>query len=331
MLAAIHDTFGEPKDVLKCQEVKTPVPNAGEVLIKRILSPIHNHDLWTIRGNYGYKPALPTAIGGSEAVGTIEAVGTDVDAGLIGKRVAIAGVHGTWAQYFIAPATGVLPLPDGISDALGAQLIAMPFSAISLLALLQVKKGEWMIQTAANGAVGKIMATLAQSRGIHLLSLVRRPEAVKELNDLGMTNVLSTSESGWKEAARQIIGATGAAGAVSAIDSVGGDLAADLTDLLGVNGELVVFGTATGAPLSLSSGTLIMKHISVKGFWGAKVSNEMPAEQRIGLIGELVRLAVTGELKLEDGGSYPLDKIIDAVNAALTPGRAGKVMLRPNA
>ncbi|WP_339760834.1 zinc-binding dehydrogenase [uncultured Sulfitobacter sp.] len=325
MKAAIHDSFGEPIDVLNAVEVNKPTAGAGEVLIKMTLSPIHNHDLWTIRGNYGYKPELPGAIGGSEALGTIEAVGEGVDDAMIGKRVTIAGVHGTWAEYFVAPATGVLPLPDMISDVAGAQLIAMPFSAISLLETLRAKKGDWIIQTAANGAVGKIMVTLAKARGINLLNLVRRDEAVKELTDTGIENVLSTSDADWVQKSRDIIGAAGAA---SAIDSVGGDISADLVELLGLDGELVVFGTATGAPMPLSSGALIMKHITVKGFWGSRVSGDMDPEERKRLITELVTLVAKGELVLEDGGVFDLDDVAKAMKAALTPGRAGKVMIR---
>lgn len=325
MKAAIHDTFGEPIDVMKTADTASPSPKAGELLIKMTLSPIHNHDLWTVRGNYGYKPQLPGAIGGTEAIGTVEAVGEGVDDAMIGKRVTIAGVHGTWAEYFTAPANGVLPLPDVITDSAGAQLIAMPFSALSLLETLKANKGDWIVQTAANGAVGKIMAVLAESRGINLLNLVRRSDAVKELENLGMKNVLSTSDDGWKKQAKEILGGSGAK---SAIDSVGGDLSSDLVDLLGVDGELVVFGTATGAPMPLLSGDLIMKHITVKGFWGSRVSQEMAPEDRKRLITELVTLAATGQLKLEDGGIYPLDQISDALTAALTPGRSGKVMLR---
>jgi NADPH:quinone reductase len=325
MKAAIHDTFGEPIDVLNAVEIDKPTAGAGEVLVKVTLSPIHNHDLWTIRGNYGYKPELPGAIGGSEALGTVESVGEGVDDAMIGKRVSIAGVHGTWAEYFVAPAAGVLPLPDMISDVAGAQLIAMPFSAISLLETLKAKKGDWIIQTAANGAVGKIMVTLAKARGINLLNLVRRDEAAKELTDMGIENVLSTSDADWVQKARDIVGE---AGATSAIDSVGGDVSADLVELLGLDGELVVFGTATGAPMPLSSGALIMKHITVKGFWGSRVSADMDPEERKRLITELVTLVAKGELVLEDGGVFALDDVAKAMKAALTPGRAGKVMIR---
>ena len=326
MNAAVHDVFGEPKDVIEAREVALPEPGVGEVRVATLLSPIHNHDLWTICGNYGYKPPLPGAIGGSEAAGVVDAVGEGVDNALVGKRIAIAGVHGTWAEHFIAPASGLLPLPEQISDEMGAQLIAMPFSAISMLDMLKAKKGDWIIQTAANGAVGRVMAILAEARGIHLLNLVRRDEAAAALRAEGIEHVVSTTADGWKDEARKIIGE---GGAVSAIDSVGGKIAADLVDLLAADGELVVFGTATGAPMPLSSGALIMKQITVKGFWGSRVSAEMDPDNRIRLITELLTLAAKGVLKLDVGGIFPLGQAREAMEASLLPARAGKVMLKP--
>lgn len=324
MKAATHDTFGDPVEVLACTDVDKPAPAAGEVLVKMTLSPIHNHDLWTVHGSYGYKPELPGAIGGTEALGTVAEVGKGVDPALVGQRVAVAGVHGTWADYFTAPAAGLLPLPESIGDEMGAQLIAMPFSAISLLESLKAGEGDWIIQTAANGAVGKIMVTLAKARGIKLLNLVRRPDAAAELTALGAEHVLSTSEADWQDKAAALLGA----GAVSAIDSVGGEVSAALVDLLGSDGELVVFGTATGAPMPLSSGPLIMKQITLRGFWGSRVSAEMAPEARRRLITELVTLAVQGALKLDTGGIYGLDQVTEAVTAARTPGRGGKILLR---
>ncbi len=66
--------FGEPADVLTAEERPVPTPGAGEVLVRTVLSPIHNHDLWTIRGTYGFKPELPAA-SGTEALGVVEALG----------------------------------------------------------------------------------------------------------------------------------------------------------------------------------------------------------------------------------------------------------------
>lgn len=155
---------------------------------------------------------------------------------------------------------------------------------------------------------------------------MRREEAAAELRAEDMKNVVSTSADEWKDEARKIIGE---GRAISAVDSVGGDIAADLVDLLASDGELVVFGTATGAPMPLSSGTLIMKQITVKGFWGARVSAEMDPDNRIRLITELVTLAAKGVLTLDVGGIFPLDQMKEAMEASLTPGRAGKVILKP--
>ncbi len=317
--------FGPAASVLKMHETDKPVAGPGQVLVKTLLSPIHNHDLWTIAGNYGYKPELP-ARAGSEAVGMIESVGQGVDAALKGRRVAVAGAPGTWGEYFLASAGGVVPVPDAIGDEAAAQLIAMPFSAIALLETLPAKSGDWIVQTAANGAVGKILAVLAKARGIHTINLVRRDEAVDELEALGMDNVISTASKGWQQKAKNLLGEKGAR---AAVDSVGGALGEDLIDLLGYKGVLSIFGSATGAPLALSSGTIIFKQLSITGFWGAKVIAEMPDANKARLIGELVKLAANGTLDLTVGGTYGLADIAAAIVAAQTPGRAGKIMIKP--
>lgn len=177
MQSVIHYQFGEPVDVLEVADMPQPEPKAGEVRIKTIMSPIHNHDVWTVRGSYGYKPTLP-AIGGSEAVGIVDAVGEGVDESKLGQRVAVAGVHGSWAECFIAPAQSIIPLNDVIDDETAAQLIGMPISALMLLDFVNVQAGQWLIQNTANGAVGKTVAMIAQARGLQVINLVRRTDAI---------------------------------------------------------------------------------------------------------------------------------------------------------
>src|SRR3546814_1864698 len=100
------------------------------------LAPIHNHDRLTVRGQYGYKPALP-AIGGSEGLGVVDALGAGVEGLAVGQRVAAASGRGKWAEYFVAPARMVIPMPDAIADETAAQLVATPLSALMLLEFLQ--------------------------------------------------------------------------------------------------------------------------------------------------------------------------------------------------
>ena len=324
MRSATHDSFGDPAAVLKLADGPTPEPGPGQVRIRVILSPIHNHDLWTVRGSYGYKPTLP-AIGGSEAVGVVDALGDGVAGLRLGQRVAAAGLRGSWAEYALAPAAGLVPLPDAITDEQGAQLIAMPFSAITLLGFLGVGPGDWFVQNAANGAVGKAVAMLARARGIHVLNLVRRDAAVAEMQDLGL-DALSTEGADWPDRVRA---ATGGAPIRAAVDSIGGKAAGALLSLLADEGLLVSFGSMTGGAMEISSGDLIFKQAVVRGFWGAKVSAAMPADERARLMGELIGLVADGALILPVGGTFGLDRIGDAVRASLAPGKAGKILLRP--
>ncbi|MDR7254811.1 NADPH:quinone reductase-like Zn-dependent oxidoreductase [Nocardioides sp. BE266] len=320
-----HDTFGAPDQVLTQREVETPVAGPGQVLVRTILSPIHNHDLVTVTGNYGVKPALP-AVGGTEAVGVVEAVGEGADEALVGRRVAVAGSPGTWAEYFVAPAGALVPVPDAMTDEAAAQLISMPFSAISLVEFLGVQEGDWIVQTAANGAVGKIVAVLARSRGLKVVNLVRREAAIAELAELGIDNVIATESADWVAQARALVGE---AGARAAVDSVGGDVANGLAELLGDDGLLVTFGAASNQPLVISSGPIIFKQLTVKGFWGAKVSRATSAEDRTRMFGELIGLVLDGSLSLTSGGTFGLDQPSDAVVASQSPGRSGKIMFRP--
>lgn len=320
-----HDTFGAPDKVLVERDAAMPLAGAGQVLVRTILSPIHNHDLLTVQGVYGVKPQLP-AIGGSEAVGVVEEVGEGVDVALVGQRVAVAGAPGTWAEHFAAPAGAVIPVPDAMSDEAAAQLIAMPFSAISLVEFLDVEPGDWIVQTASNGAVGKVVAVLAKSRGLNLVNLVRREAAVAELTDLGIDHVIATDSEGWVERARALIGAGGAR---AAVDSVGGVVSNGLAELLGENGLLVTFGSASNEPLVISSSPVIFKQLTIKGFWGSKVSEATSTEDKGRLFGELIGLILDGSLDLTSGGTYDLGQPAEAVVAAATPGRSGKIMFRP--
>jgi NADPH:quinone reductase-like Zn-dependent oxidoreductase len=325
MRVALHEQFGDPTKVLHGGEAPTPQPGPGEVRVRTVLAPIHNHDLWTVRGQYGYKPTLP-AIGGSEGTGVIDALGEGVTGLLVGQRVSAASVHGTWAEHFIAPAKMVIPMPDSIDDNTAAQLIAMPLSALMLLEFLQVKPGQWIVQNAANGAVGKALAMLAKARGVHYLNLVRRDAGVSEMEALGIENTISTASEDW---AKQVKARVGEGVVAAAVDSVGGTASGELMKLLSENGTLVSFGSMTGEAMQIGSGDVIFKQATVKGFWGSKVSQAMAPEDKRRLVGELLTLAAKGGLSLPVDGVYGLDQVAEAAKASLQAGRNGKVLLKP--
>lgn len=325
MQSIIHHYFGEPVDVLEAADMPQPEPKAGEVRIKMILSPMHNHDVWTVRGSYGYKPTLP-AIGGSEAVGVIDALGEGVQGISVGQRVAVAGIHGSWAEYFIAAAHGVVPLTDAIDDETAAQLIGMPISALMLLDFIDLPADSWLIQNTANGAVGKTVAMIAKARGQKVIHLVRRTEAVAEMQALGIQNVVATDQADWKEQVKAIHADQPL---IAGVDSIGGQASGEMLALLSENSLLVSFGSMTGEAMQISSGDLIFKQATVKGFWASVVNKQLSAERKKALIVELLTLAAQKKLLLPVEGIFSFAQIKDAALKATQGARQGKVLLKP--
>lgn len=326
MRSATYNVFGKPSEVLSITDSPTPEPKNNEVRIKTILSSIHNHDIVTIKGEYGNKPELP-ATGGSEAVGIIDALGKDVKGLKKGQRVVVSGIPGTWAEYFVSPAKSVIPIPDAIDDEMAAQLIAMPVSALLLIEFLNIEPGQWIIQNAANGAVGESMAMLAPERNINTINLVRSKESEQELIDLGISkNNVVTDNDDWKEQVKKIVGDAKISGAV---DAVGGKSGGELLSLLGKHGAMASLGSVSGEPLMLNPSNLIFNLTQVKGFWASDLMQEISADDKQRLIKELIERAANGKLKLPTGGIYDLDDIQKAVSADIQSEKKGKILIKP--
>lgn len=325
MRALVQHQFGDPAEVLAVEEVDLPEPGPGQVRLKVVLSPIHNHDLWTVRGDYGYKPELP-ARAGTEALSVVDALGDGVTGVEVGQRVMTASVFGVWAEYVLAPAAALIPVPDAIAEDAAAQLIAMPLSALSLLEDLDVSEGDWIVQNTANGAVGRLVAQLAAARGVRVLGLVRRAAGVEELAAVGIHDVVATDAESWRDRVAEI---TGGSAIRAGVDSVGGAASGDIASLLAENGTLVVFGAMGSPTLEISGGDVIFRQLTVRGFWGSKVNAAMDPAHRAELIGEIITRVAQGSLELPVSQVFPLEQIADASRLNFQPGRVGKVMLRP--
>jgi len=154
-------------------------------------------------------------------------------------------------------------------------------SAVFLAGNAEAKKGDLdRPAPLANGAWARINDTLAKKRGSQPAEPRSPRRGGERAQPIWARQVLPTSEAGWQRQARAIIGE----GAASAIDSVGGDISPFWSILLGLDGEpCPFFGTATGAPMPLNSGALIMKHIQrLKAASGVpcSCSAEMDPEER---------------------------------------------------
>ncbi|HTU70739.1 MAG TPA: zinc-binding dehydrogenase [Candidatus Baltobacteraceae bacterium] len=310
MIALQYARFGEPAEVVVPTDVPVPAPREGEeVLLRMVRSPIHNHDLATIRGIYGVRPKLP-AIGGTEFLGRI------------GDKRYAGTAKGAWAEDIVANSAALVPVPEGIDDDRACQLLAMPLSTLVLFDDLRTRPGMWIAQTAANGAVGKMLMLLAQRHGVNIVNFVRRPEAAEELKKYGARFIVVTDHEGWEKEAHEL---TGGAGFARIVDSVAGPQTVGLQKLLAQFGELIVFGALSGSSMKLAPGLMIAQESVVRGFW-LNAWIQRNAEKREGLVRRVFELALAGELPLPVAGVYPLRDASAALKAAEAAGRGGKVL-----
>ena len=324
MKSVVFDEFGSPRKVLRVVDVAVPQPGPGQARIRLVLSPIHNHDLMIITGHYGIQPALPHHPG-TEGVGIVDAVGEGVTNVKPGDRVA-GGAGGAWSEFYLTHAAALVVVPDTIDDATACQLTAMPMSAVRLLADLDVKSGDWIAQNAANGAVGKMLSKLAADKGVNVLNIVRREDAVAELAAEGIGNVVSTEHEDWQDRARAL---TGGAPVVRAVDSIGGRASDELMDLVAQGGRLVSFGALSGRPLQITAENLLFKQATISAFWGARPETKMTPAELGAARADLIRRAASGELKLPIAQVFTLDQAAEAAEASNEKGRPGKIALRP--
>ncbi len=168
-----HQTIGAPADVLEVVDGEVVPPKAGEARVKVLATPIHPSNLLQIAGLYGVRPELP-ATPGTEGVGEVVELGDGVSHLEVGNRVLLAGVGGTWRSELTVSAASLFPLPDGDVEQLSMAMINPLTAWLMLTSFVDLKPGDWVVQSAANSAVGECLIQLAASMGLNTVNVVRR-------------------------------------------------------------------------------------------------------------------------------------------------------------
>ena len=236
----IQNDYGDPAEVLELRRIPDPVLSPGQVGVRMETAALHIADLYNIRGSHGFHPPLPRTPG-YEGVGMVDAVGPGVSSEWIGRRVFAPLGSGTLTEVLIADVDDLLPAPAGDSRQL-ALTVVNGATAITLLDdFVPLKQGEWLIQNAANSNVGRYVIVLARERGIRTVNVVRRPELIPELAELGGDVVLLDGA----DLSQRVNSATDGAGIRMGFDAVAGEATARLADCLGEGGLVVNYGAVT--------------------------------------------------------------------------------------
>jgi NADPH:quinone reductase-like Zn-dependent oxidoreductase len=315
MKALQFDEFGPAEKVLKLADLPQPgAPAPGEVLVEILYSPLNFHDLLRV-GGYVAQPPLP-AVAGNEGVGRVLAAGNGVTNVEAGDVVVLPLLLGTWRERLIAPAAGLAPLPDGDLQQYSMLGSNTPTAGLALSEYVPLAQGDWVIQSAGNGGVGRNVIALARHRGYRTASIVRRPDVTDELTTAGADVVVVDGP----DAVAQLAAATGHAAIKLAIDGVGGEVADKLIELLTPGGTLVSYNGNPSETDKDGRGArkgITAEHIFVGAFdYPSKIAP---------VITETVPLLRSGALHVPVEAVYDFTDIADAIDHLK---KGGKILLR---
>ncbi|MCK7593773.1 zinc-dependent alcohol dehydrogenase family protein [Pseudomarimonas salicorniae] len=315
-----------PHELISPVEMDLPDLAPGEVRVEVLAAPINPSDVLTLTGEYGLLPQLP-AVGGNEGVGRVIEAAADVNAPPVGTVVLLPVGCGSWSTHLQLPAKSLVPLPAGVDPVQLSMLTVNPPTALLMLRdFVELKPGDWVIQNAANSAVGGYLVQIAKLRGINTLNVVRRESAVDAVREAGGEHVLIDGDDLPKQA-RAI---TGDAPVKLGIDCVGGVSTENLARCLSEGATLLNYGAMSGERCMISPRYFVFRDITLRGFWLSQWFKNADPEARKAVFAEVGGLIATGKLKARVQQTYPIADIAKAVAAAAAGERGGKIVLVPN-
>ncbi len=230
-------------EMLRHETYEPGLPGPREVLLRHTAIGLNYIDLHHRTGRYPL-PRYPSPIG-LEAAGVVEAVGADVRELKPGDRVAYSAPPiGAYCDRRVMPIAGLVPLPEGISDALAAGIMTKGLTAHYLIfTTYVVKPGDVILVHAAAGGVGSILCQWARSLGAIVIGTVSTDDKAAFARAHGCAHPVVYTREDFVEAVKRL---TGGKGVPVVYDSVGRDTIEGSLRCLAPKGLLVTFGTASG-------------------------------------------------------------------------------------
>src|SRR5256885_7403171 len=320
--AVVYDLHGNPAEVLQIKTERWPDPAADEAIVEMRAAPINPADINAIEGKYPGRREVP-AIPGFEGAGIVAEVGGNDSTIRKGALVILPHNVGTWREALAVNASELVAVPPEIEPVHAAMLKINPMTAWRLLHdYVDLKKGDWLIQNAANSAAGRAVIQIAHDLGYKTVNVVRREELIDELRAEGGDVVLVDGENLREE----VKNATNSAAISLGLNAVGGDSALRLANCLAPGSTLVTFGAMSLRPLKIPNGLLIFKDLRFRGIWINKWYNNATMDERVEAFRQLFEMAKRGLLKTKVEKAYPLSEAKAAVTHAVQGKRSGKII-----
>lgn len=324
-MKAIVCTELGPADRLRVEELPDPVPGSGEVVVDVAVAGLNFPDTLIIQGAYQFQPDLPF-VPGAEAAGRVSAVGEGVEGVAIGDRVIALGLHGAFAEKWVVPADGLIPIPDVMSDEQAAGFgLTYGTSYHALKDRARLQPGETLVVLGAAGGVGSAAVEIGKAMGARVIAAASTDEKLRFCRELGADDLINYATEDLKNRMREL---TGGEGADVVYDPVGGDLSEPALRSTGFGGRFLVIGFASGEIPSIPLNLPLLKVNSIVGvFWGSWSRRQPDASRRN--FSELRQMVEEGRLSPRVSQVFSFDDRVEAFTTLTARRAVGKVLLRP--
>ena len=259
MRAIIAVAAGDP-EVLELQEVPTPQPSAGEVLIRVFATGVNRADLMQRHGHYPPPPGASDIIG-LECSGEIAELGSGVTGWEVGDACVALLAGGGYAEYVAVPAGQVIEPPDGVDPVTAAGLVETAATVASNLSIAELGDGDYFLVHGGSGGIGSMAIQYARALGAHVIATAGSEGKLDYCRSVGAELAVSYRED-WAGAAREL---SGGHGVDVILDSMGAKYLRSHLELLAVEGRLVVIGLQGGRKGEVDLGLVMTKRARIIG------------------------------------------------------------------
>ena len=326
MKALLCKAWGGP-ETLVLEELPSPRPAAGEVVIDVKAAGVNFPDVLIIQNKYQLKPPLPFAPG-AELAGVIKEVGAGVTGFKPGDRVIAMTMYGAFAEECVARVDQLIRMPAGLDFATAAAFtLTYGTSWHALKDRGQLRAGETLLVLGAAGGVGIAAIEIGKALGARVIAAASSAEKLAVCRAHGADETIDYAAEDMRARIKAI---TGDKGVDVVYDPVGGPYAEPAVRSTAWRGRYLVVGFANGEIPRIPLNLLLLKGSSLVGvYWGDWTRRE-PEAAAAGME-ELLGWLAAGKLKPHLAARYPLARAAEAIAALASRKVAGKLVVEPEA
>ncbi len=308
---------------LEYKDLPIPEPKAGEVVIRNHGSSLNRGEL--IVGSVVH--GGPLKLGGGDGAGVVHAVGAGVSGFKVGDKV-FGRVMGGWAEYCVARAEQLMPMPErltweqaasvGVAFLTAYELIFAPYG--------KLKKGETLLVAGASSGVGVAAVQIGKALGATVIGTSGSTDKLARLKALGMDHGIHTRKPDFAAKVKEL---TGGKGADLAINLVGGSIFAELVRSLARKGRIGIVGYVDGvhkAEIDLTA--LHANRFEVYGVSNSKMTTEERADAMRNFIRDVLPMLSDGRITPVVDKVFAFDQLASAKKYMESDAQMGKVVVR---